>query len=236
MLRKLFPPDVCGVVVLMIGLSISRVALPLFFGIEEGETAPARGALTVGIASLATMVAVTVTRAGHVRLYATMIGLLAGYAAAIATGEVDAAFLDQLRDLPWVGLPAAPRFELSVSPLLIVPFLIATVASNIKLVGLVTSTQKTNDVHWKRPDMGSIRGGIVADSLGNVSSGLLGGVATSVGAGNIGLAAATGATSRSIGVAAGLMFIVLAFITKLPGAIALIPGPVKGAGPLLTSC
>src|SRR3546814_12988141 len=86
-----------------------------------------------------------------------MIGLLAGYAAASATGEVDAAFLDQLRDLPWVGLPAAPRFELSVSPLLIVPFLIATVASNIKLVGLVTSTQKTNDAHWKRPDMGSIR-------------------------------------------------------------------------------
>src|SRR3546814_1368036 len=72
-LRKLFPPEVCGVVVLMIGLSIIRVALPLFFGIEEGETAPARGALTVGIASLATMVAVTVTRAGHVRLYATMI-------------------------------------------------------------------------------------------------------------------------------------------------------------------
>src|SRR3546814_10880759 len=99
MLRKLFPPDVCGVVVLMIGLSIIRVALPLFFGIEEGETAPARGALTVGIASLATMGAVTVTRAGHVRLYATMIGLLAGYAAAIATGEVDAAFLDQPQEV-----------------------------------------------------------------------------------------------------------------------------------------
>src|SRR3546814_14308150 len=122
----------------MIGLSIIRVALPLFFGIEEGETAPARGALTVGIASLATMVAVTVTRAGHVRLYATMIGLLAGYAAAIATGEVDAAFIDQPRDLPWVGLPAAPRFELSVSPLLVVHFLLATVASHLKLCGLAT--------------------------------------------------------------------------------------------------
>src|SRR3546814_13298210 len=77
--------------------------------------------------------------------------------------------------------------------------------------------------------MGSIRGGIVADSLGNVSSRLLGGVATSVGAGNIGLAAATGATSRSIGVAAGRTFIVPAFIPKLAGATALIPGPVMGA-------
>src|SRR3546814_9115017 len=118
------------------------------------------------------MVAVTVTRAGHVRLYATMIGLLAGYAAAIATGEVDAAFLDQLRDLPWVGLPAAPRFELSVSPLLIVPFLIATVASNTKWAGLAMSTQNTTDVHWKRTARGWIRGGIVGGSLGNVSHGL----------------------------------------------------------------
>src|SRR3546814_11952245 len=84
--------------------------------------------------------------------------------------------------------------------------------------------------------MGSIRGGIVADSLGNVSSGLLGGVATSVGAGNIGLAAATGATSRTIGIAAGLMFITLAFIPKLTGAIALMPHPVMGAGLLYTSC
>src|SRR3546814_21160195 len=91
-LRKLFPPEVCGVVVLMIGLSIIRVALPLFFGIEEGETAPARGALTVGIASLATMVAVTVTRAGHVRIYPHVIGLPAGYASANDPGEWDTAF------------------------------------------------------------------------------------------------------------------------------------------------
>src|SRR3546814_15442292 len=105
------------------------------------------------------MVAVTVTRAGHVRLYATMIGLLAGYAAALATGEVDAAFLDQLRDLPWVGLPAAPRFELSVSPLLIVPVLIAPVASTIKLGGRVTSTPNTNAVTCRRPGMGPRPGG-----------------------------------------------------------------------------
>jgi NCS2 family nucleobase:cation symporter-2 len=235
-LRKLFPPEVCGVVVLMIGLSIIRVALPLFFGIDEGETAADRESLIVGVASLMTMVAVTIVRTGHVRLYATIIGLLIGYAAAIALGVIDGAVLRQIRDLPWFGVPAAPSLDLSLSPVLIVPFLIATVASNIKIVGLITSAQKTNDLNWKRPDMVSIRGGIVADSIGNISSGLLGGVGTSVGAGNIGLAAATGATSRRIGVAAGLMFIVLAFVPKLTGAIALMPGPVMGAGLLYTSC
>jgi xanthine/uracil permease/putative methionine-R-sulfoxide reductase with GAF domain len=235
-LRKLFPPEVCGVVVLMIGLSIIRVALPMFFGIDGDGGAAGSSALAVGLISLATMVAVTVVQTGQVRLYATIIGLLAGYAAAMALGVTDASFFGQLRDLPWFGAPAAPSFDLSLSPGLIIPFVIATVASNIKLVGLITSTQKANDVYWKRPDMRSIRGGIVADSIGNISSGLLGGVGTSVGAGNIGLAGATGATSRSIGVAAGLMFIALAFVPKLTGAIALMPGPVMAAGLLYTSC
>lgn len=235
-LRKLFPPEVCGVVVLMIGLSIIRVALPRFFGIAEGQTAADRDALLVGAASLTTMIAVTIMRTGHIRLYATIIGLLVGYVAALFLGVIDGVFFDQLRDLAWFGLPAVPSLELSVSPVLIVPFLIATIASNIKLVGLITSAQKTNDINWKRPDMGSIRGGIIADAIGNISSGLLGGVGTSVGAGNIGLAAATGATSRTIGVVAGLMFIVLAFIPKMTGAIALMPGPVMGAGLLYTSC
>ena len=235
-LRKLFPPEVCGVVMLMIGLSIIAVALPLFFGMEEGERSADRNALAVGLVSLGTMVAVTIVRTGHVRLYATIIGLLVGYAAATALGMFDATSFEELRDLPWLGLPAAPTLELSLSPVLIVPFLIATIASNIKLVGLITGAQKMNNVNWKRPDMRSIRGGIVADSIGNISSGLLGGVGTSVGAGNIGLAAASGATSRSIGVAAGLMFIVLAFVPKLIGAIALMPGLVMGAGLLYTSC
>lgn len=235
-LRKLFPPEVCGVVVLMIGLSIIRIALPRFFGIEDGRTAADQDAILVGLASLVTMIGVTIIRTGHVRLYATVFGLLVGYITAILFGVIDAEFFDRLKDLPWLGLPAAPSLELSVSPVLIAPFLIATIASNIKLVGLITSAQKTNDISWKRPDMASIRGGIVADSIGNISSGLLGGVGTAVGAGNIGLASATGATSRTIGVAAGVMFVVLAFIPKLTGAIALMPGPVMAAGLLYTSC
>src|SRR3546814_12428263 len=84
--------------------------------------------------------------------------------------------------------------------------------------------------------MASIRGGSVADSIGNISAGVLGGVGTAVGAGNIGLAAATGATSRTIGIAAGLMFITLAFIPNLTGAIALLQHPVMGAGLLYPSC
>jgi xanthine/uracil permease/putative methionine-R-sulfoxide reductase with GAF domain len=235
-LRKLFPPEVCGVVVLMIGISIIRFALPLFLGVEEtgGDIDPA--GFGIGLLTLATMIAFTVTGIGRLRLYATILGLLAGYAAAFVLGVTDDALVARLADLPWFGAPPAPSLALTFSPVLIAPFLIATLASNIKIVGLITSAQKANDAAWKRPDMRSIRGGIVADSLGNMSAGLLGGVPTSVSAGNIGLAAATGATSRLIGLVAGLMFIALAFVPKATAAIALMPAPVMGAGLLFTSC
>src|SRR3546814_13757605 len=82
-LRKLFPPEVCGVVVLMIGLSIIRVALPLLFGMGQGETTANRTALAVGLISLATMIAMTIVSHGHIRLYATIAGLLVGHFSAI---------------------------------------------------------------------------------------------------------------------------------------------------------
>src|SRR3546814_11679327 len=77
----------------------------------------------------------TIVTTGHIRLYATIAGLLVGYLAAIILWVIDAAFLENLRDLPWFGLPAAPALDLDFSPILIVPFLIATIASNIKQIG-----------------------------------------------------------------------------------------------------
>ena len=234
--RKLFPPEVCGVVVLMVGISIIRVAFPRFLGIHTGDAGPSGTAMLVGLATLAVMVGLSITRYGRVRLYSTIFGLMAGYALAAMAGLIDASAVHRLTELPWFGVPAFPSLDLALSPLLVVPFLIATLASDIKIVGLLTSAQKTNDVDWRRPNMRSIRGGIVADSIGNVASGLLGGVPTAMSSSNVGLAAATGATSRSIALVTGLMFIGLAFVPKVIGAVALMPEPVMGAGLLFIAC
>lgn len=235
-LRRFFPPELCGVVVLMIGLSVIRFAFPRFLGIEGTDASAAPAGLIVGLVTLATIVALTITSAGQVRLYATFIGLLVGYGAAFLFGFVDRAAIDRLAEQPLFGLPSLPTLDLAISPALVMPFLIATIVSNIKTVGLITSAQKTNDADWKRADMRSARGGIVADSIGNLSAGLLGGVGTAVSAGNVGLAAATGATARSIAVVAGLAFVALAFMPMVTTAVALMPAPVMGAGLLFISC
>lgn len=235
-LRKLFPPEVCGVVVLMIGLSLIKVALPLLLGFTEHRAVVDPRALAVGALTLLVMVLGTVSRRGSIRLYAAILGLLSGYATAVAIGIADAGTSEILRAAPWLSMPERPAFEISVGPVLILPFLIATLASNIKVVGLITSAQRANDPAWKRPDMASARGGIIADAAGNLSSGMLGGVGTSVSGSNIGLSQATGATSRVIGVLVAAVFVTLAFVPKLTLAITLMPGPVIAAGLLFTSC
>ena len=234
-LRKLFPPEVCGIVVLMVAFSLIRVALPRFVGAgDDHGVDPA--VLTVGLLTLTTMIVTSVIGVGKLRLYSAILGLLVGYAAAIAAGLLGRRELEHLMELPLFAVPSLPAFDLAFSPVLLIPFLVATLASNLKVVGLITSAQKTSDANWKRPDMRSIRGGIIADSIGNLFSGLLGGAPTSVGASNVGLAAATGATARRIGLSVGIMFITLAFVPRVTGAVALMPAPVIGAGLLFLAC
>lgn len=235
-LRKLFPPEVCGVVVSMIGFSIIRAAWPRFLGADgAGGTLDTTG-LLVGVVTLATMVGLSIISLGQVRLYAAVIGVVVGYATGIAAGVVDSRAMEAMLERPWFGVPAWQNLDLAFSPTLMPAFLVAAIASSIKSVGLITSAQKANDSNWKRPDMASIRGGLVADGIGNLCAGLLGGTATAIGAGNVGLAAATGATARRIAVVAGVMFIALAFVPKVTEAIALMPAPVMGAGLLFVAC
>jgi len=43
-------------------------------------------------------------------------------------------------------------------------------------LGVITTCQKINDSDWKRPDLGPIQRGILADDIGCMVGGLLGGM------------------------------------------------------------
>ena len=234
--RRLFPPEVCGVVVLMSGLTMIQVALPRFLGIDDRDAVAAPAEWTVGLITIGAIVVATVFAFGRIRLYSTIIGIATGYLAAVLLGVFDTAALEQVAALPLVDIPSRPSFELSFELSLVVPFAAAVMASDIKAVGLITTCQKINDTEWKRPDMGSIGGGIVADSIGNLTSGALGGVGTGISSGSIGLAVATGATSRIIAIAIAVIFFCLVFFPQVTAGLALMPSPVMGAGLIYVAC
>ncbi len=229
-LRWLFPPEVSGVVVLMVGLSLVMVALPRFAGLGKGDEVSEASELFVALITLGTIILLSVTTRIKFRLYATAIGFVIGYLASGYFGLFDPAQFDDLKDMPILGFQSFSFPRLSFDVALVLPFVIATLAANLSDAGLIVSSQKTNDANWKRPDTKSLGGGIVAAGVSNIASGVLGGVGTNMSGGSIGLASATGVTSRRIGLYLAFLFVLMALMPKLTATLALMPLPVIGAG------
>ncbi len=235
-MRKFFPPEVTGTVVLMVGIEVIPIAVPKFLGIDKVH--PELHALSafVALLTLAVTAGFNVWGKGKLRLYSLLIGMAIGYAISAAVGILT---IDQARlvmDSSFFQLPEVGKFGISFSAVLLIPFLVAALSSALKTMGDLTTCQKINDADWKRIEMRSISKGMLACSAGNIASGLLGALGQSVSSSNIGLSIATGATSRNIGYAAGGILMLLAFFPKLAAVFVIMPTPVMGAALVFAVC
>lgn len=235
-LRRVFTPEVMGLVVAMVGISIIPVAVRNFIGVTEIHPTINPGVLTISMATLGTMAAITVWSRGKLRLFSVIIGMTVGYALSIITGHLPAAQLQQILEKPLMALPDVTLLSWSFDSSLIIPFAIASLCTSVKTLGNLTTCQKINDADWTRPEMGAIRRGLLTDGLGIVISGLAGGMGQSTSSSNIGLSLGTGATSRKIAFAAGGILIVLAFFPRFAEIFVVMPQPVMGATPLFAVC
>lgn len=234
-LRSLFPAELAGLVVVMIGITVIPVSITNFAG-SSGAGDIDISALYVGVITLAVMVGTNVWGRGSVRQYSVLIGMLVGYIVAYAVGNLTGEHLLRVNELPLVAAPDIGYVGWSFDPALIIPFLVAVVCSSLKTVGNVTTCQKANDPEWKRLDMQTARGGLFAEGLSTMLSGLIGGMGQNTSSGSIGLSIATGVTSRRLGIFVGLMFIALAFLPKVAALVAVMPKPVMGATFIVVIC
>ncbi len=228
-LRALFPTEVTGLVVLMVGIAIIPLVIRNFMGIDATDTVTEIPELIVGFITLGTMVGLNVWGKGKLKLYSVLIGMILGYIAAFLLGILNVSHIELFRQAPLIAFPNPEYFGWSFDFFLLVPFLIAIICSSLKSVGDITTCQKINDVEWKRPDMENIGGGILSDGLSAIVSGLVGGMGQSTSSSNVGLSIGTGATSRRIAFAAGGILITLALFPKLATVFVIMPKPVMGA-------
>lgn len=228
-MRALFPSEVTGTVVTMVGVEIISIAMPKFFGVDDAHPVPTAAPVAVGAITLLAMAGFTVWGRGRLRLYSVLLGLLLGYTAALLTGVLSLEQLGRVREAPFFAVPEIGHFGLSFRTALLVPFLVATLASALKTMGDLTTCQKMNDAEWRRSDLHNISRGILACSAGNLLSGLIGALGQSVSSSNIGLAIASGAASRRIAYANGALLILLAFCPKPAAVFVIMPAPIMGA-------
>jgi len=227
-LRVLFPVEVTGLVIMMLGVAVVPYALPNFFGMEGTGGTPSMTATAIAVVTLAVTVGITVWSKGQLKLFPVIVGMAVGYALCIAVGLAGADPLGRIMASPLVAFPDVRYFGLSFDPILIIPFAIAGIVTFVKSVGEFSICQRINDTEWKRPDMMNIRSGLFADGIASFFGGLFGGMGQTGSSSNIGLSIATKATSRYIGYMTGAILILLAFMPVLATVFIIMPGPVIG--------
>lgn len=222
-LRAIFPPEISGLVVLLIGLSVGIAGLRLMLAPNVAPVADAEW--TVAAVTLATMVGLNVWGKGHIRMLCALIGLVVGYIAAGVTGLMRGTFAP-VSDAAWLGLPLPTHLSWSFDAALTAPFAIAAVAAALKAAGTIAMCQRMNDADWVRPEMKTTVGGVLADGASTIVAGLMGGPGTNTSTPAVGLAAATGVGSRQVAYAAAIIFVLLSFIPKLSALLAIMPRAV----------
>ena len=223
-LRAFFPPEVCGVVVLMLGVSMVPHAFDKL--VAPAATGIYLPSVITGLVTLATIIACTIWLKGSKRFFAMLLGCAAGYAAA-ALGELGS-FAEVVGQASMVDLPQLRMPSLSLEPSFLAGYAIVAMIAAVDNMGVIISTDRLDDAEWSRPDVGQISRGVSSLGATTIFSSLLGGTHLGLSSTNIGLAFATGVTSRVVGITAGLIMAGIAFF---PAALALViamPDPVLG--------
>lgn len=234
-LRAVFPPEIAGLVVLLVGVATGVVGLRTALAGPGPGGAPAGVDVGIALVTLGVMVALNVWGRGPLRLFCVLIGMAAGYAASWALGRLDAAASAHPGTGGLFALPSLAHPGWSFDTALLLPFVVAAIAATLKVVGNVTTAQRANDADWLRADMRTITRGVVADGLGSVAAGALGGHGLNSSTGAVGLASATGVTSRRVAWSVAGILLVLAFVPGLGLLFSLIPPSVAGAALVFSS-
>jgi len=236
--RPFFPAEISGLCILLIGIYVGVLAIRALFGLDgasQQATVTPRE-LAISGATLALMVGLNLWAKGPARMLCAIIGVICGYALAVAFGAFDPTSMRVLTSAAFFALPrwqpALPSFSLD----LVVPFGAAALICTLRGMGDVATAQKINDRDWIRPDMTTIRKGIMSDGLATIVAAVVGVIGANTQSSANGMANATGVASRYVAYWLGAMLIVFAFFPVVPAALVAMPRAVVGAAFLFTAC
>ena len=230
-IRKLFPIEVTGVVVLMVGISLIIPDLVYSTGVDSLNTIHLiiPNIITAG-AALIVMVILVVWGRGVLMRYCLLFGILTGFIVAKYLNIFTPANTADFMAAPHYAWPLKLTFnQMHINPNLIFVFFIASIAATLKGIGGLIQCQKINDITWVRPDTINLRKGIFTNGISTLLGSLIGCMGLGVSNNNVGISIATKVTSRYVGIFAGILFMIFAFIPKISMIFVIMPKPILGA-------
>jgi len=226
--RRVITPTVAGTVIMLIAVTVMPIIFDMLADVPEGTSpagAPVSAAVTLGVVA-----GLALRASGALRLWAPVIGLVAGCVTSSFFGLYD---VDRVLAADWIGMPLDwPGIGLHFGPefwALLPAFVFVTLIGAIETVG---DSMGVQTVAWRKPraiDFREVQGAVAADGVGNLLSGLAATVPNTTYSSSIAITELTGVAARSVGVWIGVVFIVAAFLPKAAAVLLAIPAPVAAA-------
>lgn len=224
---KIFPPEVVGPVILVIGLSLAATAA------QSATQLNGHYDMKIFLVAGATLLVTIFSNmylGGFLGLIPVLIGIVVGYLLALAFGLVD---LAPVASAHWFALPKfdflfsqanghATQFY-PIAILTMAPLVLVTLSEH--LGHLLVLSKITGQDFFKEPGLNKTLAG---DGLASVAAGLLGGPAVTSYGENIGVMQLSRVYSVWVIGGAAVLAVVFSFIGKLSALIGTVPGAVTG--------
>ena len=233
-LRKFFPPVVTGTVVLSIGLSLISVGVNSFGGGSSAKDFGSAENLLLALFVLIVILMVKHWTKGLTSNSAILIGIIAGYAAAVIMGlllpnsgitadgaEYTKAWVlnwNKVAEASWISipefLPVKPVFDVRAIAPIIIMFIVTAVETVGDISGVIEGGMDREATDKE------LSGGVICDGIGSSFAALFGILPNTSFSQNVGLVTMTKIVNRTA-LASGAVFLILCglIISIMPQAV-----------------
>lgn len=209
-IKKLFPPYVTGPMIIVIGLTLSPIAVDM-----------ASQNWMISIVVVVSIILSATVFKGFFNLIPVLIGVFVGYIFALITGNVD---FTPISNTPIVAVPKFmfPKFDIS-SIMLIAPVAIATFMEHIG--DITTNGAVVGKNFFENPGLHRT---LTGDGIATIVAAFLGGPANTTYSENTGVLALTKVYDPSVLRIAAVLAILMSFFAKFGSILQTVPTAVIG--------
>lgn len=246
-LRKFFPSVVTGTVVLSIGLSLISVGVNSFGGGSSAKDFGSAENLLLALFVLIVILMVKHWTKGLASNSAILIGIIAGYVAAVIMGlllpnsgitadgaEYTKAWVlnwNKVAEASWISipefLPVKPVFDVRAIAPIIIMFIVTAVETVGDISGVIEGGMDREATDKE------LSGGVICDGIGSSFAALFGILPNTSFSQNVGLVTMTKIVNRTA-LASGAVFLILCgLIPKLGAIISIMPQAVLGGAAVM---
>lgn len=246
-LRRFFPPEVTGTVVLSIGLSLIGVGIGSFGG---GSSAPDYGSIENLCLGLLVLIVILIFKHGTKGITsnaAILFGIIVGYLASICMGLVlnpisvtaDGAEYTKAWVLNWSKVADAAWFEIpKLLPVAVVFDLKAIIP--VMIMFIVTAIETVGDISGvieggmdREATDSELSGGVICDGLGSSFAALFGVLPNTSFSQNVGLVVMTKIVNRYALAIGAVFLIICGLFPKVGALVSIMPQSVLGGAAVM---